>query len=129
MTSCGPRIGGISTLSKESDFIVFFFVVVNLIPWNPVDRIPDLRRPSDQSVDRFADELRDGGLKVTVTVNHDLQMEANRVLRAWILYGSPGSPLFRIPFIFLDRASSLNGFWINPSHPRFMISVACPSML
>lgn len=39
---------------------------VNLIPWNPVDRIPGLRRPSRPRVDDFTARLRAGGLKVTV---------------------------------------------------------------
>ncbi len=39
---------------------------VNLIPWNPVDRIRDLSRPAAQRVDAFAARLRAGGLKVTV---------------------------------------------------------------
>lgn len=39
---------------------------VNLIPWNPVERIPDLRRPSRHQVDAFAESLREKGLKVTV---------------------------------------------------------------
>ena len=39
---------------------------VNLIPWNPVDAIPDLARPTDAEVGRFAEQLRSGGLNVTV---------------------------------------------------------------
>ena len=39
---------------------------INLIPWNPVDEISGLSRPSDHHVDRFADSLRQLGLKVTV---------------------------------------------------------------
>jgi 23S rRNA (adenine2503-C2)-methyltransferase len=39
---------------------------VNLIPWNPVDRIEGLRRPGPEAVDGFAGQLRAGGLKVTV---------------------------------------------------------------
>ena len=39
---------------------------VNLIAWNPVDSIPELRRPGRQRVDDFADALRRGHLKVTV---------------------------------------------------------------
>lgn len=39
---------------------------VNLIPWNPVDRIPGLRRPNQKRVDTFAQWLRRGGLRVTV---------------------------------------------------------------
>lgn len=39
---------------------------VNLIPWNPVDRIPDLSRPDPRRVDEFAETLRRGGLRVTV---------------------------------------------------------------
>jgi len=39
---------------------------VNLIPWNPVEEIADLSRPSDARVDEFANRLRHGGLNVTV---------------------------------------------------------------
>ena len=39
---------------------------VNLIPWNPVDRIRNLQRPSAKQVDAFAARLRAGGLNVTV---------------------------------------------------------------
>jgi 23S rRNA (adenine2503-C2)-methyltransferase len=39
---------------------------VNLIPWNPVDAIAGLRRPSPQRVDAFAAALRRGGVNVTV---------------------------------------------------------------
>lgn len=42
---------------------------VNLIPWNPVDEIVQqhgLKRPSELRVDAFADQLRRGGLNVTV---------------------------------------------------------------
>lgn len=42
---------------------------VNLIPWNPVEEIVaerGLRRPMTARVDGFADQLRRGGLKVTV---------------------------------------------------------------
>jgi 23S rRNA (adenine2503-C2)-methyltransferase len=42
---------------------------VNLIPWNPVEelaRANQLRRPAAARVDAFADQLRRGGLKVTV---------------------------------------------------------------
>lgn len=39
---------------------------VNLLPWNPVDAIPDLARPTRERVDRFAERLRAGGLNVTV---------------------------------------------------------------
>lgn len=43
-----------------------FPCTVNLIPWNPVDRIAGLRRPSESRVDEFAEQLRRGGLNVTV---------------------------------------------------------------
>jgi 23S rRNA (adenine2503-C2)-methyltransferase len=43
-----------------------FACTVNLIPWNPVDRIEGLRRPSGERVDLFADRLRHAGLNVTV---------------------------------------------------------------
>ncbi|MCA8955920.1 MAG: 23S rRNA (adenine(2503)-C(2))-methyltransferase RlmN [Planctomycetes bacterium] len=39
---------------------------VNLLPWNPVERIPDLRRPPPFRVQKFAEALRAGGLNVTV---------------------------------------------------------------
>lgn len=42
---------------------------VNLIPWNPVEELANggqLRRPSAQRVDSFAEALRRGGLKITV---------------------------------------------------------------
>jgi 23S rRNA (adenine2503-C2)-methyltransferase len=41
---------------------------VNLIPWNPVDelRMRGLGRPAPHRVDAFADDLRRGGLNVTV---------------------------------------------------------------
>jgi 23S rRNA (adenine2503-C2)-methyltransferase len=39
---------------------------VNLIPYNPVDRIPDLQRPEPARVAEFAARLEAGGLKVTV---------------------------------------------------------------
>ena len=39
---------------------------VNLIPWNPVEQIPDLRRPPRHRVEEFAQLLRAGGLNVTV---------------------------------------------------------------
>jgi 23S rRNA (adenine2503-C2)-methyltransferase len=43
-----------------------FPATVNLIPWNPVDRIDGVRRPAEVAVDEFATRLRAGGLKVTV---------------------------------------------------------------
>ncbi|MEM7198708.1 MAG: 23S rRNA (adenine(2503)-C(2))-methyltransferase RlmN [Planctomycetota bacterium] len=39
---------------------------VNLIPWNPVGQIRDLRAPATAAVDAFAEQLRRGGLKTTV---------------------------------------------------------------
>lgn len=39
---------------------------VNLIPWNPVDSIQGLGRPSAQATEAFADRLRISGLKVTL---------------------------------------------------------------
>lgn len=39
---------------------------VNLIPWNPVDRIDGLRRPDAGRVDAFERQLVAGGLNVTV---------------------------------------------------------------
>jgi 23S rRNA (adenine2503-C2)-methyltransferase len=43
-----------------------FPCTVNLIPWNPVQRIPHLRRPEAARVDAFAARLQAGGLNVTV---------------------------------------------------------------
>jgi 23S rRNA (adenine2503-C2)-methyltransferase len=43
-----------------------FACTVNLIPWNPVDAIPALRRPAPQRVDAFAAALSRSGLNVTV---------------------------------------------------------------
>lgn len=43
-----------------------FPCTVNLIPWNPVDAITGLRRPTPQRVDAFAAALRRGGVNVTV---------------------------------------------------------------
>jgi 23S rRNA (adenine2503-C2)-methyltransferase len=39
---------------------------VNLLPWNPVSQIPDLKRPGPHRVSAFAGLLREGGLNVTV---------------------------------------------------------------
>ena len=39
---------------------------VNLIPWNTVDSIQGLARPSAEATEAFADRLRTGGLKVTL---------------------------------------------------------------
>lgn len=39
---------------------------VNLLPWNPVDQIPNLVRPGPRRVNDFATRLREGGLNVTV---------------------------------------------------------------
>lgn len=39
---------------------------VNLIPWNPVERIVGLRRPDPDRIRGFCERLRAGGLKVTV---------------------------------------------------------------
>jgi 23S rRNA (adenine2503-C2)-methyltransferase len=43
-----------------------FPCTVNLIPWNPVDRIRELRRPAELRVDAFAAALRGLGISVTV---------------------------------------------------------------
>ncbi|MEZ5965893.1 MAG: 23S rRNA (adenine(2503)-C(2))-methyltransferase RlmN [Planctomycetota bacterium] len=43
-----------------------FPCTVNLIPWNPVEEISGLARPSEATVDAFAASLRAGGLNVTV---------------------------------------------------------------
>ncbi len=39
---------------------------VNLLPWNPVEEIPDLRRPQAKRVEAFRARLRAGGLNATV---------------------------------------------------------------
>jgi 23S rRNA (adenine2503-C2)-methyltransferase len=39
---------------------------VNLLPWNPVEQIADLRRPSSRRVDAFVARLLAGGLNATV---------------------------------------------------------------
>ncbi|MEE2888759.1 MAG: 23S rRNA (adenine(2503)-C(2))-methyltransferase RlmN [Planctomycetota bacterium] len=39
---------------------------VNVLPWNPVEQIPDLDRPPPFRVDKFVTKLREGGLNVTV---------------------------------------------------------------
>lgn len=43
-----------------------FPCTVNLLPWNPVQQIPHLRRPAPDRVEHFAQQLRDGGLNVTL---------------------------------------------------------------
>ena len=43
-----------------------FRATVNLIPWNEVEEIADLKTPSPARTERFASWLREGGLKVTV---------------------------------------------------------------
>ncbi|MHC5064208.1 MAG: dual-specificity RNA methyltransferase RlmN [Planctomycetota bacterium] len=43
-----------------------FPCTVNLIPWNPVDRIEGLSRPTEADAESFAERLRAGGLKVTL---------------------------------------------------------------
>lgn len=56
--------------SRDADALLAvlrdFPCTVNLIPWNPVDRIRGLRRPDADRVDAFAGRLRHGGLNVTV---------------------------------------------------------------
>jgi 23S rRNA (adenine2503-C2)-methyltransferase len=63
-------LAGVNDRSGDADALVAllrtFPCTVNLLPWNPVDRIPDLRRPSADQVERFAARLRAGGLNVTV---------------------------------------------------------------
>jgi len=39
---------------------------VNLLPWNPVEQIPDLRRPSSRRVEAFQARLLAGGLNATL---------------------------------------------------------------
>jgi 23S rRNA (adenine2503-C2)-methyltransferase len=63
-------LGGENDRPQDADALIHalqgFPCTVNLIPWNPVDRIEGLRRPADADVDAFADRLRAGGLNVTV---------------------------------------------------------------
>lgn len=63
-------LAGVNDRPRDADALVRTLTdlpcTVNLIPWNPVDRIAGLRRPSDAAVDVFADRLRRGGLNVTL---------------------------------------------------------------
>ncbi len=63
-------LAGVNDRDADADALIGalrdFPCTVNLIPWNPVDRIPDLARPDDRRVDAFAARLRAGGLNVTV---------------------------------------------------------------
>ena len=48
---------------------------VNLIPYNPVDGI-ELKRPSDETVDRFRDALHHKGVRVTVRIEKGTDIDA-----------------------------------------------------
>ncbi len=39
---------------------------VNLLPWNPVEQIPDLKRPEPRRVEAFKARLLAGGINATV---------------------------------------------------------------
>ncbi|MEO0479500.1 MAG: 23S rRNA (adenine(2503)-C(2))-methyltransferase RlmN [Planctomycetota bacterium] len=63
-------LDGINDDSRAADALIERLrdlrCTVNLIPWNPVDRIEDLARPRDDRVDAFAERLRHGRVNVTV---------------------------------------------------------------
>ncbi|MFO1052444.1 MAG: 23S rRNA (adenine(2503)-C(2))-methyltransferase RlmN [Planctomycetota bacterium] len=63
-------LAGVNDRPQDADALVRalrgFPCTVNLIPWNPVDRIEGLARPHDLRVDAFAESLRSRGLNVTV---------------------------------------------------------------
>ncbi len=63
-------LAGVNDRPRDADALVAALhdlpSTVNLIPWNPVDRIEGLARPSEAAVDVFAESLRRGGLHVTV---------------------------------------------------------------
>ncbi|MBI5853433.1 MAG: 23S rRNA (adenine(2503)-C(2))-methyltransferase RlmN [Planctomycetes bacterium] len=63
-------LAGVNDRAQDASSLISalrgFPSTVNLIPWNPVDRIEGLRRPSEARVDEFAERLRRGGLNVTV---------------------------------------------------------------
>lgn len=70
-----------------------FPCTVNLIPWNPVAEIGGLARPSELVVDRFAERLRDGGLKVTVRRQRGADRDAAcGQLRLREVRGASGAP-------------------------------------
>jgi 23S rRNA (adenine2503-C2)-methyltransferase len=48
---------------------------VNLIPYNPVDGI-ELKRPNDETVDRFRDALHHKGVRVTVRIEKGTDIDA-----------------------------------------------------
>jgi 23S rRNA (adenine2503-C2)-methyltransferase len=66
-------LGGINTRREDAEAMALFCagldVVVNLIPWNPVEGMSfrglPLREPEEGEVARFRDRLRGAGLKVT----------------------------------------------------------------
>ncbi|MDA0374387.1 MAG: 23S rRNA (adenine(2503)-C(2))-methyltransferase RlmN, partial [Planctomycetota bacterium] len=63
-------LAGVNDRKRDADALIDALSglpsTVNLIPWNPVDRIEGLARPTEASVDLFAELLRRGGLNVTV---------------------------------------------------------------
>lgn len=63
-------LAGVNDRMRDADALIDALAglpsTVNLIPWNPVDRIEGLARPTEASVDVFAETLRRGGLNVTV---------------------------------------------------------------
>jgi 23S rRNA (adenine2503-C2)-methyltransferase len=63
-------LAGVNDRPRDADALVRALAglpcTVNLIPWNPVDRIEGLARPSEAAVDLFAESLRRGSLNVTV---------------------------------------------------------------
>jgi 23S rRNA (adenine2503-C2)-methyltransferase len=63
-------LAGINDRRQDADALVRALreldCTVNLIPWNPVDRITGLRRPNRGRVDTFAEWLRRGRLRVTL---------------------------------------------------------------
>jgi 23S rRNA (adenine2503-C2)-methyltransferase len=63
-------LAGVNDRPRDADALIDALAglpsTVNLIPWNPVDRIEGLARPSEAAVDLFAELLRRGGLNVTV---------------------------------------------------------------
>ena len=63
-------LADVNDRAKDADALIATLrderCTVNLIPWNPVEEIQGLARPSNDRVDAFANRLRDGGLNVTV---------------------------------------------------------------
>ncbi|MBK8977461.1 MAG: 23S rRNA (adenine(2503)-C(2))-methyltransferase RlmN [Planctomycetes bacterium] len=63
-------LADVNDRTRDADALIAalrgFPCTVNLIPWNPVDRIAGLARPRPERVDAFAERLRLGGINVTV---------------------------------------------------------------